>query len=212
MINSINNKISYYEAQENPVLSADSFTIKTPEYLWIFDVGASAGSLEYVENQLSNPTYINRCNIVISHFHEDHASNLANIKNNYNLYVSKYTYDRYKNKLGTNCISVNIINNPYKISDVQVFPIPSIHAKGCLGLQYDNYVLLGDSLYCKYIDGHVTYNQQLLREQKKLFESISAEYFISSHEASQIKSLKEIIEKINKILTYSVKDSPYIIF
>lgn len=254
-MNTIDNIIFYNSPEEQPVLSAEVFYIKTEDTIWIYDVGASDTALNIVEDLLISKNYRDKCNIVISHFHEDHSKNLLRIKNNFNLYAGKYTIDRFRDKLGSNCQSINIIeksihynissynnlinlsnnsinkinnisnnsiNNINNISNnsvkdfnhsIDLMLIPAIHAKGCVGMIFDRkYILVGDSLYCKYVNGHVTYNQQLIRNQIKIFESLPSDIlFISSHETPILKSKTEVLDKLNKILSFAVKDSPYIV-
>ena len=116
--------ISYQPATREP-LSAEVFFINKNNNLYVYDVGN--GEIEFPDVHK---------HVVLSHFHPDHISNLSKLEN-YTLYqsknTSKYTkIENYKTELNEN---------------VCIFEIPSSHAKGCLGLLVDGYLLVGDALY-----------------------------------------------------------------
>lgn len=75
--------ISYLPAVSAP-LSCDIVFIKTNKSTWIFDTGTNEEAAAEI-NKIDGPK-----NIVISHFHADHITNIPKI-NYTNLYVSKNT-------------------------------------------------------------------------------------------------------------------------
>lgn len=205
----------YYLASEiNPILSAEVTMYFDPDEIWIYDIGHSVKSKNLLLDMIS---YCERekiaCNIVSSHFHEDHMGNLEQLAGDFTLYTTKALIEHYK---GLTEHIPNIIlpsDNIFSVNThIILYKIPSIHCKGCLGLEINkDYFLVGDSLYCKHIDGHVVYNQQLLRDQIKLFKSINAQKFIVSHDEKFVCDKEEVITKLEKILTYAVKDNAYIV-
>lgn len=83
----INNRISYLKASENP-LSADVGVIKGDTRTWFFDVGSNEGAYRLITEEM------NKTGIVISHFHPDHMGNLSRImeKERPTLYVGDNTF------------------------------------------------------------------------------------------------------------------------
>lgn len=65
--------VSYLPASENP-LSADVVLIKEGGHVWIYDVGNGKKASETI-NRVQGEKYV-----VLSHFHADHAGNIAEVK------------------------------------------------------------------------------------------------------------------------------------
>ena len=110
----IDDRISYIEATEAP-LSADIGVIHCNGVTWLYDVGSDERRIASLQGEY---------NVVLSHFHQDHVGNFGKIGIR-TLYVSKETYAHLRQ--GT------IVSTDLYEGDLHVFPIPSSHAKGCLG-------------------------------------------------------------------------------
>ena len=128
----INDRISYIKASNKP-LSADVGMIEGDGYLWLFDLGADESVSEVING-------INKQKIaVISHFHPDHMGNLDKI-------------DLKEIFLGANTFGYagrgNIVENDVFTDDgvkIHIFPLPSSHAKGSVGMEIGEYAFLGDA-------------------------------------------------------------------
>ena len=132
---SITDKISYLPAGENP-LSADVGIVEGQKALWLFDLGNSAEAAEAL-NALKKPK-----NAVISHFHSDHLGNLDRVVLS-ELYLGANTFNYAW--LGKFVRDDNYIDDGVKL---RIFPLPSSHAKGSLGIEVSGeYAFLGDGVY-----------------------------------------------------------------
>lgn len=190
----INDKISYIEASENP-LSADIGIIIDGDKNWLYDVGNGEQSLSSIPDC--------KCNVVLSHFHADHIGNIDNV-NCDELYVSKETYKHVGR--GT------IIESDTYIGNMHIFPIPSSHAKGCLGLEVDNmYAFLGDALYSKVKDGYYIYNSQLVKAEIEVLEYINSPYLLVSHYQGLIRDKKDVLNELYDIYGNRDKNSSEIL-
>lgn len=177
-MNKINEFISYIPKQFNP-LSAEVFFIDTKDKLYIYDVGNGQIYLEEIKRQ-TKPLVI-----VLSHFHPDHIYNLKQL-DNYALVQSKNTakYTKKENYL----TQVN--------EDVQIYDIPSSHAKGCLALEYKDYLFVGDAFYPS---GKGAYNVNALNQQIQLLEKSTVKYIICSHHEPLIQRKEEVLQELKEI-------------
>ena len=142
----INDAISYIEASDDP-LSADVGIVKTDGGVWLYDVGNDERAL----SGLTGSYYV-----VLSHFHADHTGNIEKVRAEL-LYVSKETFRHVR--MGT------VVSADISVGDLHIFPLPSSHTKGCLGLEVgEAYAFVGDALYSRVRDGFYVYNAQLLKE------------------------------------------------
>ena len=124
--------LSYWKATENP-LSADVGVIEGKSGVWLYDVGNSGEAAANI-NALNG-----RKNIVLSHFHDDHIGNLPKIR-----YEQLYQGANTLRYTGT---GTAVTEDIYVQDGVQLhlFPLPSSHAKGSLGLEVnETYAFLGD--------------------------------------------------------------------
>ena len=187
----ITDRISYIKATEKP-LSADVGIIEGDEFCWIFDVGADE-SVPISLNKIQKPK-----NAVISHFHPDHMSNLARADLN-EIFLGANTF-KYA-KMG------KIIDKDVFIDDgieIHIFPLPSIHAKGSLGLEIGDYAFIGDATYATMKQGKACYNASVLKEEIAVLEKLSAKFFLISHDEKFIRPKEKIIAELLEI--YSKRD------
>ena len=196
----INKKISYIPATNNP-LSADIGVIKDGKETWLFDVGNGSFNVEGLDDEY---------NVVLSHFHLDHIGNFGRIKIK-NLYVSKETY-RHLPKFLIDENKVKIIDKHFKIDNFEIFPIPSSHAKGCIGLKVDNeYAFVGDAIYCKNKDNKLIFNAQLLKEEIDVLKKLDTNYLLVSHLKGFIIKRSEVIEGLELIYQLRKQNNPEIV-
>lgn len=189
----INDKISYIPCSDNP-LSADIGVIREGKDIWLYDVGSNMDHICELTGNYS---------IVLSHFHQDHTGNLQqlNIKQ---LYVSKET--RRHVGMGT------IVKEDIRIGQLHLFPLPSSHCKGCLGLEVDEtYAFVGDALYCKARNGCYVYNAQLVREEIAVLKKVKAPYLLVSHVQGFVRRREEVIAELEEVYRLRVGNSPEIV-
>ena len=187
----ITDRISYIRASENP-LSADVGIIEGDEFCWLYDVGADE-SVPISLSKIQKPK-----NAVISHFHPDHMANLEHAVLN-GVYLGANTF-KYA-KRGTVVDKDVFIDDGIKI---HIFPLPSNHAKGSVGLETGDYAFLGDATYSTMKQGRVCYNASVLKEEIAVLEKLSAKFFLISHDEKFIRPKEEIISELSEI--YSKRD------
>ena len=193
----ISPEISYLPSVENPI-SSDVVFIKPAgtDTTWIFDVG-SCGEAADLINKIEG-----KKNIVISHFHPDHIINLLKVKYD-NLYVTKYTkkYTR----------SGEVVEGELSFPDgIKIYTIASSHSKGCLALEYKDYVFLGDATYCHFRLSAREYNVQLLEQMIKKMEGIPAPNFCLSHDKTFVQPKESVLRIYKKILARRKNGNPTI--
>lgn len=186
----ISDKISYIESTENP-LSADIGIIRDNGIVWLYDVG---------NNEERLPRLDGSCNVVLSHFHQDHTGCIDRLNIN-RLYASGETSKRVG--LG------DVVSEDIIIGNIRIFPIPSSHCKGCLGLETDDgYAFVGDALYCKVRNDHFVYNAQLLKEEIEVLKKISAPFLLVSHHKGLVRGREEVISELKAIYEMRTPESP----
>lgn len=194
-IRNITDWISYFPATEMP-LSADVGIIRCADELWIYDVGSSREVAEEV-SALAGPK-----NIVLSHFHADHADNIDHVAYDM-LYAGAYTCRKLKK--GT------VVDSHLHFENgVHIFPLPSGHAKGCVGLEYGDYAFLGDAVYSMEKDGKAAYNAGLLKELIAVLKSLHANIFLLSHKEPFVCPKAEVIILLEGIYARRDRNEPYI--
>ena len=190
--NIINEKISYIECSDDP-LSADIGIIRDGDAVWLYDVGSD-------ERAISELT--GNYNVVLSHFHQDHTGNIGklNIKE---AFVSPETKRHVQ--MGT------VADKDIYIGNLHIFPLPSSHCKGCLGLEVDEaYAFVGDALYSKFRDGYYIFNTQLVKDEIAVLKSLKAPYLLVSHFKGLIRRRDEVIAELEELYQHRDKNSPEI--
>lgn len=185
-VTKITERISYIKASENP-LSADVGIVEGDKYLWIFDVGAN-------ESVISVLSCIDKQKCaVLSHFHPDHTANLDRIALS-EIYLGANTFKYFRRG--------NIVEKDIYIDDgerIHIFPLPSSHAKGSIGMEVGDYAFLGDATYAMMKQGRVCYNASVLKEEIMLLKNLSAKFFLISHDEKFIRHKDEIIAELEEI-------------
>lgn len=185
----INEKISYIECSDDP-LSADIGIIRNGDAVWLYDVGSD-------ERAISELT--GNYNVVLSHFHQDHTGNIGklNIKE---AFVSHETKRHVQ--MGT------VADKDIYIGNLHIFPLPSSHCKGCLGLEVEEtYAFVGDALYSKFRDGYYIFNAQLVKEEIAVLKKLKAPYLLVSHFKGMVRRRNEVIAQLEELYHYRDKNS-----
>lgn len=185
-------KINYLKFTVSP-LSAEVALIEGQEHLWLFDVGASAEVLECLQALPKQP------NVVISHFHPDHIGNLDKLTFN-ELYLGGFTFQ--KAGAGT------VVKEPFFLDDgikLKLFPLPSSHARGSLGLEVnETYAFLGDAVYSTMKQGRPAYNATLLKDEIDTLKALKAPYFLLSHAEPFLQKKEDVLTMLEGI--YAQRD------
>ena len=187
--NIINEKISYIECSDDP-LSADIGIIRDGDAIWLYDVGSD-------ERAISELT--GNYNVVLSHFHQDHTGNIGklNIKE---AFVSPETKRHVQ--MGT------VADKDIYIGNLHIFPLPSSHCKGCLGLEVEEtYAFVGDALYSKFRDGYYIFNAQLVKEAIAVLKKLKAPYLLVSHFKGLVRRRDEVIAELTELYQHRGKNS-----
>lgn len=179
-------------------LSADIGIVVGKTHVWLYDVGACPDTVSEVTS-FNLPI-----NCVLSHFHPDHVGGLAGIAFE-KVYLSANTY-KYVG-LGEKVAGDVTFDDGIKI---HIFELPSSHAKGSLGLEAGDYCFLGDALYPTQKAGREVYNTGLLLEQIKKLRSLSARYFLLSHDERFVFPHEEVLGGLERLYSRRDKNSPYI--
>lgn len=182
------------EASENP-LSADVGIVYADDGVWIFDVGSNDNACKIINGLEGSKR------IVLSHFHADHTDNLSRI-NRVPVYGGDFTCKKFQ-------IGDSVTKDMY-FDKVHLFPIPSTHAKGCIGLEFGDYAFLGDAVYSAQKEGKIVYNAGLLLETVKALKRLNAGKFLLSHSKPFVQTKERVIEKLERIYSYREKNNPYI--
>lgn len=195
----INENICCIEASFDP-LSADIGIIRESGAVWLFDVGNGSFSLEELKKKLSGNEKVN---VALSHFHADHTGNIAEVSAD-EIYASKETIRH----IGRG----NIITEDTYFGQLHVFPLPSSHCKGSIGLEIGEYVFVGDALYCRAKDDVCIYNAQLLKEEIRLLKTLRADKVIQSHFKGLIRRKDDVIAELEEIYRLRKANDPEIRF
>lgn len=183
----INEKISYIACSENP-LSADIGIIREGNALWLYDVGSDERAI----SQLTGSYHV-----VLSHFHQDHIGNLEKLSIA-EAFVSPETKRHVR--MGT------VVDKDIFIGGLHIFPLPSSHCKGCLGLEVDEtYAFVGDALYSKARDGYYVFNAQLVKEEIEVLRGLKAPYLLVSHYKGLIHPRDEAIAELEALTAPGIK-------
>lgn len=190
-------RIFYIEATASP-LSADVGVIFGDRFTYIFDVGSDCRAADEI-NSLSGDKIV-----ILSHFHRDHIENLPKIVR-FGLYQSAFT--------GKYTAAGTIVGSPVTLNDgigIEIFPLPSSHAKGCVALISGDYAFLGDGTYGAVTQNGARYNVSLLGEQIRLLGSLPVKYFLLSHNRPFVNDKEQVLDSLHEIYAMRKKGEPYI--
>ena len=191
----ITDRISYLPASDSP-LSADVGVVRGEACTWIYDTGSSGEAAQMIEEIRGEKR------IVLSHFHADHAGNIGRVS-----FAALYGGAFTVNKLGVG----EAVTAPIYFADgVTLFPIPSTHAKGALGLETEGFAFVGDATYPMQRDGRAAYNAGLLRETIRTLEKLDARRLLLSHDPLFARPKDEILDELKRIYAQRKPNEAYI--
>lgn len=191
----ITDRIAYLPATEAP-LSADVGLIRCDDGLWVFDVGCSDEAVLAI-NGLEE-----KKSIVLSHFHPDHSGNIGRVTYDA-LYAGAFTC----RKLG---MGTEVTDHLYFKNGIHLFPLPSSHAKGCVGLECGGYAFLGDATYAAIKKEKVVYNAGVLKEMITVLKSLQADQFLLSHSEPMTRPKAEVLAQLEEIYALRDRQEPYV--
>ena len=185
--------VSYLPGTAHP-LSAEVGIIRAGDRTWLYDVGDDPRTVP-----LLPPADV----VVLSHFHRDHTGNLP-LLSPQTVYVSCET----QRHVGTGVV----VAQELYLDDLHLFPLPSSHCRGCLGLEVtETYAFVGDALYGKGRDGCAVFNVQLLQAQIAVLRRLRAPYLLVSHREGMIRSRREVLEELENLYDLRQPDCPEIL-
>lgn len=149
-------------------------------------------------------------NIILSHFHTDHIGCLNAIIERLgckNIYQGRYTYKHTNKGL--------IVEDDIYIEDdnmkLHIFPLPSSHAKGSLGLEInEKYCFIGDGIYAMQKGTKRLYNAGILQDEISVLNGIKADKFMCSHRNPYSSSKTAVIKWLRNIYENRNKENAYI--
>jgi len=192
-VNVLTERISYLPASPSP-LSADVILIHGDNHEWIYDVGSNDEAFQYIESIKKDKI------VVISHFHADHTENLKRITFS-KMYCGDYTKKNFG--IGNEVILPITFDDGIKLT---LFPIPSSHSKGAIGIAVGNqYALLGDSVYSMSKSGKAAYNLNYLKDMISTLENLDVERFLLSHKSGLEVEKAKLIADLRAI--YAKRDA-----
>ena len=188
----ISDRISCIEATDDP-LSADIGIVRDGGKIWLYDVGNDERAVSGLRDSYR---------IVLSHFHADHTGNLERLRAEA-LYVSKET--------SAHVHAGTVVQSDLTVGGLHIFPLPSSHAKGCLGLETDEgFAFVGDGLYSRVKDGFYVYNATLLKDEIEVLRSLRAEYLLVSHFRGLVRKKADVLKELSEIYAMRSKNDPEI--
>lgn len=177
----ISDNISYIPATEDP-LSADIGIIRDGTEIWLYDVGNDPQVIAGLNGEY---------HVVLSHFHADHTGNLGLLRVR-DVYVSSET----QRHVGTG----TVVNGDLYFGALHLFPLPSSHCKGCLGLEVEGrYAFVGDALYCKTKNGAYTFSVQLVHDLLAVLKRLTAPNLLVSHFPGMVRPRAEVIAELEAL-------------
>ncbi len=203
MIKEITSQIAYIPASDSP-LSADIGLIKGDKRIYVFDTGDGDAACRELKEYLQGFQHKETC-LIVSHFHKDHTGNF-----------SRHDFSRtYVGSFTAKYVAPSeIVTAPVVIEDgvkLTIFPLPSSHAKGSLGLMVnDEYVFLGDGTYPNEAKDEAVYNRGLLQEELKVLTALPADKFLLSHKPRFIYPSKVVIRELESVYDRRVQGEAYI--
>ncbi len=201
----INNQISLIPATEEPFLSSDIAFVRLSGATVIFDTGRCDASFEAIE-QVEGPRLF-----VLSHFHKDHMTNLSRImlRSDDLVYCGSFTAKKAADFLPVE--KAVIVREPIDLGeDVMVFPIPSSHEKGSLGLRGGDIAFLGDATYAARNDNIVTFNVSLLNQTIQVMKGLPVSHFYLSHTKTGPQKKESLVKNLERIYARRKPGEAYI--
>lgn len=200
----ISDRLSCLPGTEQP-LCADVGIVYGDSRIWLFDVGSCSAMAQTI-CALPGPK-----NAVLSHFHPDHSANHAACGCE-TIFCSASTGRYLRADEGAPVIET--ISEPLTLHDgveLRIFPLPSCHAKGSLGLEVDGrYAFVGDALYSTVKAGRAAYNVSLLKQTIDTLKALRAENLFVSHRTPILCEKRTVLAELEALYARRCPGEPYI--
>lgn len=200
----ISDRLSCLSGTEQP-LCADVGIVYGDSHIWLFDVGSS-NTMAQAICALPGPK-----NAVLSHFHPDHSANYAACGCE-TVFCSASTGRHLRADEGAPVIEP--LSEPLTLHDgveLHIFPLPSCHAKGSLGLEVDGrYAFVGDALYSTVKEGRPAYNVSLLKQTIDALKALRAETLLISHHKPFLREKHTVLAELEALYARRSPGEPYI--
>lgn len=199
--------ISRIAASREP-LSADVVFIRKNDCTYVYDTGSLPENAEYIMNIEGRKV------LVISHFHPDHIACLKNYDMGFSeIYASAYTFKHLGDIKGDALLKP--VTKLFELGDIDVFPLPSSHSKGCIAVKSGRFLFVGDALYGKlsikdFKIKTTQYNVQLLLEGMNLISEMDIEEICLSHQVNFRMEKEAILYFMKMLYDARLPDSPYV--
>jgi glyoxylase-like metal-dependent hydrolase (beta-lactamase superfamily II) len=193
----INSHFFYCEADDK-VPCAKIFLVAGEKSSLLIDLGNIPSHLEETLKFAKERGCTEISSAILTHFHDDHCANLTLLNPTIRVLASKNTARYFQRE-------IEIVSAPMQLDlggvSVELVPVPSLHAKGCLDVLVDRLLLVGDSLYFRFEkDGLPFYNPQIAFEMLKAYESLDFDFAISSHGGDEKEPRAEVLSYLQHLL------------
>ena len=196
MIERLNDDVAYCEGDDsNGPCPKIGIVSGTSASLFI-DVSNQESHLKEALEYLAKENLAPLRYVVLTHFHPDHIAALTFLKAKITVLASKNT-SRYLS------LPASIVSDDVTIDlggfAVQVLPVPSLHAKGCLDVKAGDFLFVGDALYSRESKQGYYYNREIVVEEIKRYQAIPFLNATPAHQSpSQTK--EEVLAEFDKCL------------
>lgn len=180
--------------QDTSIISSSIGIVSGNDFSIMIDTGASADQIKTLEEGIKTKELPDNIKyVVISHFHPDHLSNLKYLPS-LKVIASKNT-SRYTH---VDQIVDKEITLDLKNIKLVIFPLPSIHAKGSLGIYLpdEQITFIGDALCMKEKEGKPYTNKDVTLNMINVLRTYPTKRYILGHEPSSLTQ-----KQINDYLT-----------
>ena len=170
--------------QDHSIISSSIGIISGKDYSLMVDTGASPAQLKTLESGIERKELPGNIRYaIITHFHPDHLSNLKYLPL-IKVIASKNT-SRY---IHVDQIIDKAVDLDLQDLKVTVFPLPSVHARGSIGvyLPKEQITFIGDALCMKEKDGKPYTNKDITINMVNTLRSYPTKKYILGHEPSSL--------------------------
>jgi glyoxylase-like metal-dependent hydrolase (beta-lactamase superfamily II) len=195
MIKRLNEHIDYLPSDDKNGPCPKIVIFHGEEVTLLLDVSSKKERLDEALSFIKEKNYPSLRYVALTHFHDDHTSNLMYLDGDIEILCSKNTarYLSRKSTLVEKDEDFDLGN--YKI---RLILVPSLHAKGCLDVLADSYLFVGDSLYYRQSGSSYYYNHEIAYEMLRKYEGIDFKISISAHDQND-ESKEEVISFLKRL-------------
>lgn len=175
MIHTVKEGIYYVEHEKERICPKIGI-ITGSKYTLIVDVANEKEHLLEAERFLKENGDPSIHYVALTHFHPDHIQNVSLLED-CTILCSRNT-SKY---LSSKCEI--IVEEQIDLGNqlVQLVSLPSLHAKGCIGVLCDGVLFVGDALYSREKNGKEYFNKGLIGSELKAYKELDFQEVIFSH-------------------------------